>query len=50
MAITCKAAITDGNGNFKIEDILVQDPEPDEVLVQTKSREYTMAQVQDYLV
>jgi len=37
MAITCKAAITDGNGNFKIEDIVVQDPKPDEVLVQIKA-------------
>ncbi|MDB5122788.1 MAG: histidine kinase [Mucilaginibacter sp.] len=33
MAITCKAAITDGHGNFKIENILVQDPQPGEVLV-----------------
>ena len=37
MAITCKAAITDGTGNFKIEHILVQDPQPDEVLVQIKA-------------
>jgi Zn-dependent alcohol dehydrogenase len=33
MAITCKAAITDGAGNFSIEDIEVQDPQDDEVLV-----------------
>ena len=37
MAITCKAAITDGTGNFKIEHIIVQDPQPDEVLVQIKA-------------
>lgn len=33
MALTCKAAITDGRGNFSIEDIQVNDPQPDEVLV-----------------
>jgi len=37
MAITCKAAITDGNGNFKIEDIVVNDPQDDEVLVKIKA-------------
>lgn len=37
MPITCKAAITDGLGNFKIEDIEVGDPQADEVLVKTKA-------------
>jgi len=37
MAITCKAAITDGKGNFKIEDIIVNDPQDDEVLVKIKA-------------
>jgi len=37
MAIICKAAITDGLGNFKIENILVQDPQADEVLVKIKA-------------
>jgi Zn-dependent alcohol dehydrogenase len=37
MAITCKAAITDGQGNFKIENIQVNDPQPDEVLVKIKA-------------
>lgn len=33
MAITCKAAIAHGDGTFTIENIEVQDPEADEVLV-----------------
>jgi S-(hydroxymethyl)glutathione dehydrogenase/alcohol dehydrogenase len=33
MPITCKAAISNGNGSFTIEDIEVQDPQADEVLV-----------------
>src|SRR6185437_3091235 len=33
MAIICKAAVTDGSGNFTIEDIEVNDPQDDEVLV-----------------
>ncbi|MDF2434125.1 MAG: hypothetical protein JWP44_3756 [Mucilaginibacter sp.] len=37
MAITCKAAITDGKGNFNIEDIVVNDPQDDEVLVKIKA-------------
>ena len=37
MAIICKAAVTDGLGNFKIEDIAVQDPLDDEVLVKLKA-------------
>ncbi len=37
MAITCKAAITDGCGNFKIEEIQIQDPQDDEVLVKMKA-------------
>ncbi|MDB5018736.1 MAG: histidine kinase [Mucilaginibacter sp.] len=37
MAVTCKAAITDGNGNFTIEDIEVHDPQHDEVLVKIKA-------------
>jgi len=37
MSIICKAAITDGNGNFRIENIEVQDPQDDEVLVKIKA-------------
>jgi len=37
MAITCKAAITDGKGNFKIDDIVINDPQHDEVLVKIKA-------------
>jgi len=37
MAITCNAAITDGRGNFKIEEIEVHDPKDDEVLVKIKA-------------
>ncbi len=37
MTITCKAAITDGRGNFKIENIEVHDPQPDEVLVKIRA-------------
>ncbi len=37
MAITCKAAITDGVGNFTIEEIEVHDPQRDEVLVKIKA-------------
>ncbi|WP_295715912.1 alcohol dehydrogenase catalytic domain-containing protein [Mucilaginibacter sp.] len=33
MPITCKAAITNGDGSFTIEDIEVHDPQADEVLV-----------------
>jgi Zn-dependent alcohol dehydrogenase len=33
MSITCKAAISNGNGSFTIADIEVQDPQADEVLV-----------------
>ena len=37
MPITCKAAITNGLGSFKIENIQVGDPQPDEVLVKMKA-------------
>lgn len=37
MAIICKAAITDGLGNFKIEEIEVNDPQDDEVLVKIQA-------------
>src|ERR1700733_7487733 len=37
MAITCRAAITDGLGSFTIENIEVQDPQHDEVLVKMKA-------------
>ena len=37
MAITCKAAVTDGKGNFKIETIVVQSPKDDEVLIKVKA-------------
>lgn len=33
MSITCKAAITNGNGDFYIGEIQVGDPEPDEIRV-----------------
>lgn len=35
--ITCKAAIADGNGGFSIENIKVNEPTGDEVLVQIKA-------------
>ncbi|MEO9003664.1 MAG: alcohol dehydrogenase catalytic domain-containing protein [Ginsengibacter sp.] len=35
--IKCKAAITDGKGNFSIEEIEVDEPAADEVLVQIKA-------------
>lgn len=37
MSITCKAAITKGKGNFTIEEIEVNDPGSDEVLVKMKA-------------
>ncbi|HTE00833.1 MAG TPA: Zn-dependent alcohol dehydrogenase [Mucilaginibacter sp.] len=37
MGILCKAAITNGNGHFKIEEIEVNDPRDDEVLVKIKA-------------
>jgi len=37
MPITCKAAITNGLGSFKIENIQVGDPQPDEVLVKMRA-------------
>src|SRR5665213_416592 len=37
MPVTCKAAITNGLGNFKIEEIQVRDPQPGEVLIQMKA-------------
>ncbi len=37
MAITCKAAVTDGVGGFTIEDIVVHEPQDDEVLVEIKA-------------
>lgn len=37
MAITCKAAITHGDGEFFIDEIIVGDPLDDEVLVQIKA-------------
>jgi D-arabinose 1-dehydrogenase-like Zn-dependent alcohol dehydrogenase len=35
--IQCKAAITDGKGNFSIENIEVNTPQKDEVLIQIKA-------------
>jgi S-(hydroxymethyl)glutathione dehydrogenase/alcohol dehydrogenase len=35
--VTCKAAISDGKGNFSIETITVGDPSGDEVLIQIKA-------------
>ncbi len=35
--ITCRAAITNGNGGFSIENIMVDKPSGDEVLVQIKA-------------
>lgn len=37
MAITCKAAIADGRGNFIIDQIKVHEPREDEVLVKMKA-------------
>ena len=37
MGILCKAAITSGDGHFKIEEIEVNDPKDDEVLVKIKA-------------
>lgn len=35
--ITCKAAMTEGDGKFSIEEIQVGDPQPDEVLVKVRA-------------
>ncbi len=35
--ITCRAAITEGDGKFSIEEIQVNDPEADEVLVKVRA-------------
>lgn len=35
--ITCKAAVTDGSGNFSIQSIVVEEPAFDEVLVKIKA-------------
>jgi len=37
MPINCRAALTTGKGDFFIDQIRVEDPEPDEVLVQLKA-------------
>lgn len=37
MSINCKAAVTNGKGDFFIETIQVADPAPDEILVQIKA-------------
>lgn len=37
MSLTCKAAVTDGNGKISIEDITVSDPATDEILVRIKA-------------
>ncbi|MBS1502370.1 MAG: alcohol dehydrogenase catalytic domain-containing protein [Bacteroidetes bacterium] len=37
MGILCKAAITDGSGNFEVGEIEVGDPKDDEVLVKLKA-------------
>src|ERR1700712_5109130 len=37
MGIICKAAVTDGNGKFSIENIEVNDPQDDEVLVKIEA-------------
>ena len=37
MMLQCKAAIADGKGNFSIQNITVDDPRNDEVLVQIKA-------------
>ncbi len=37
MAITCKAAIADGNGGYTIDNIRIFDPQEDEVLVKMKA-------------
>ncbi|MFC0518463.1 Zn-dependent alcohol dehydrogenase [Mucilaginibacter angelicae] len=37
MAITCKAAIANGKGGFTVQDIVVNEPKDDEVLVKIKA-------------
>ena len=37
MSVKCKAAIAMGNGNFTIENIVVNEPRADEVLVAIKA-------------
>jgi S-(hydroxymethyl)glutathione dehydrogenase/alcohol dehydrogenase len=37
MAITCKAAIANGKGGFSVQDIVVNQPKDDEVLVKIKA-------------
>lgn len=37
MDIVCKAAVTDGAGNFSIQNIVVKEPQHDEVLVKVKA-------------
>jgi S-(hydroxymethyl)glutathione dehydrogenase/alcohol dehydrogenase len=37
MSITCKAAVTDGQGSFQIDEIEIHEPEADEVIVQVKA-------------
>lgn len=35
--ITCKAAIATGDGNYRVDEISISDPEPDEVIVKIKA-------------
>ena len=37
MSLTCKAALADGQGSFIIDQIQVNDPKPDEVIVKMKA-------------
>ena len=37
MSLTCKGALADGQGSFIIDEIVVNDPKPDEVVVKMKA-------------
>lgn len=37
MALHCKAALADGKGNFVIDEVVIGEPQPDEVVVQMKA-------------
>lgn len=37
MPLTCQAAVADGEGNFTIEEMVIQESEPDEIIVKMKA-------------
>ncbi len=37
MSLTCKAALADGRGNFIIDEIEINEPQADEVIVKMKA-------------